>query len=122
MKSVARARAVRRGIGQWLDDLELLDDRPRPAVRHDQRQSVVVLRAYVDEMDLLTLDLGQELRYCVEFRLALAPIVIGPPVLRQRLHHGQLDTLRVVLNQLTRRPSGRCDAPAQVCQIRIRIL
>jgi hypothetical protein len=75
------------GVSEWANDLELLDDRTRPAVRHDQRQCVVVLGAHVNEMDLLTVDLGRELRYCVELRFALAPIVVGPPISRERLYH-----------------------------------
>jgi hypothetical protein len=37
MESVRRARAMRGGIGQRIDDLDLLDDRARPPVRDNQR-------------------------------------------------------------------------------------
>ena len=58
----------------------LLDDRAGPPVRDDQRQRIFVLRTNVNEMNVLPVDLGQELRYRVELRLALAPVVIGRPV------------------------------------------
>ena len=62
VEGVRRAPAVRGGIGQRLDDLQLLDDRARPAVRDDERQRVLVLRADVDEVDVEPVDLGDELR------------------------------------------------------------
>ena len=43
MESGRRARAMCRGIGEWLDNLQLLDDRARPPVCDDQWQRVLVL-------------------------------------------------------------------------------
>ena len=62
VERVLGASAVRRRIGERADRLEQLDDRARPAVGHDQRQRVVVLRLDVDEVDLDPVDLGRELR------------------------------------------------------------
>ena len=62
MEGVRRAAAMGRGIGQRLDDLQLLDDRAGPAVRDDERQRILMLRADVDEMDVQPVDLGDELR------------------------------------------------------------
>ena len=59
-KASAALRAVRGGIGERLDDLQLLDDRARPPVRDDQRQRVLVLGADVDEVDVQPVDLGHE--------------------------------------------------------------
>jgi len=53
---------VRGGIGERTDDLQLLDDRARPAVTDDDRQRVLVLRANVDEVDVEPVDLGDEVR------------------------------------------------------------
>ena len=80
MEGVRCARAVRRGIGQRLDDLQLLDDRAGPAVIDDERQRVLVLRTDVDEVDVEAVDLGHELRERVQPRLARAPVVLGLPV------------------------------------------
>ena len=74
-----------RGIGERLDDLELLDHRARPAVRHDQRQGVFVLRPDVDEVDVEAVDLGDELRIAVQPRLDLAPVVVGLAVAQELL-------------------------------------
>ena len=52
--------AVRGRVGQRLDDLQLLDDRARPAVRDDQRQRVLVLGADVQEVNVQPVDLGQK--------------------------------------------------------------
>jgi len=62
MERVRRARAMRRRVGKRLDDLQLLDDRPGPSVRDDQRQRVLVLGADVNEVNVKPVDLGQELR------------------------------------------------------------
>ena len=61
VESVRRGPAMRRGIGQRIDDLQLLDDRAGPPVRDDDRQRVLVLRADVDEVDVEPVDLGDEL-------------------------------------------------------------
>jgi hypothetical protein len=82
MEGVLRARAMRRGIGQRLDDLQLLEDRARPPVGDDQRQRVLVLGADVDEMDVKPVDLRYEVRQGVQFRLTFAPVVACSPVAR----------------------------------------
>ena len=87
MERVRRARAMRGGVGKRLDDLQLLDDRARPPVRDDQRQRVLVLGADVNEMNVQPVDLGHEVRQGVQLRLALAPVVVCPPVAREVLHH-----------------------------------
>src|ERR1700749_1631260 len=69
---VRRAAAVRRGVGERLDDLQLLEDRAGPPVRDDQRQRVLMLGADVDEMNVQSVDLSDELRQGVQFGLALA--------------------------------------------------
>ena len=62
MDRVHCARAMRRRIGQRLDDLQLLDDRAGPSVRDEERQRVLVLGADVDEVDVQPVDLGDEVR------------------------------------------------------------
>ena len=62
MERVLGARAVRDRVGQPIDDLQLLDDRARPPVIDDERQSVFVVRPNVDEVDVQAVDLGDELR------------------------------------------------------------
>ena len=120
MERVRCARAVRRGIRERLDDLQLLDDRAGPPVRDDQRQRVLVLGADVDEVDVEPVDLGDELRQGVQFRLALAPVVVGPPVARELLHHRERHALRVVGDRLALGPPGRVDAPAQLGELLLR--
>ena len=55
------------GIGQRLDDLDLLEHRARPAVRDDHRQGVLVRRADMDEVNVHPVDLGDELRQGFSF-------------------------------------------------------
>ena len=115
----AALAAVRRGIGERLDDLQLLDDRAGPAVRDDQRQRVLVLRADVDEVDVEPVDLGHEVRQGVQLRLAPAPVVVGRPVARELLHRRERHALRVVGDRLALGPPGRGDAPAQLGELRL---
>ena len=50
----------------------------RPAVRHDQPESVLMPGpGTLDEVDLDPIDLGRELRPRVHSRLALAPVIVG---------------------------------------------
>ncbi len=62
MESVRCTRAMCRGIGQWIDNLQLLDDGAGPSVGDNERQSIFMLRTNVNEMNVQPIDLGHELR------------------------------------------------------------
>ncbi len=117
VERVGGARAMCGGIRERLDDLQLLDDRPGPSVRDDQRQRVLVLGPDVDEVDVEPVDLGDELRQRVEPRLARPPVVVGPPVARELLHQCERHALRIVGDRLALRPPGRVDAPAKIAEL-----
>jgi hypothetical protein len=95
---------MRRGIGQPIDDLQLLDDRARPAMRDDHRQRIVMLGTNLDEMDVAPVDLGDELRRRVQPRLHLPPVVFGLPVADERLHGCEPHALRLIGDDLLVRP------------------
>ena len=93
VERVCCAAAVGGGIGQRIDDFQLLDDRAGPAVRHDQRQRVWMLRAHVNEVDIDAVDVGHELWNGVQLRLALAPVVVRGPIVRELLNGRELARL-----------------------------
>jgi hypothetical protein len=105
---------VGRGIGQQIDDLQLLYDRAGPAVVDDERQRVLVLRADVDEMNAEPVDLGCELRQGVQLRLAPAPVVVGCPVAREFLHGRERHALRLICDGFLLGPLRGRDAPAKI--------
>ena len=115
MEGVRRVGAVCRGIGERLDDLELLDRRARPPVRDDERQRVLVLGADVDEVDVDPVDLGDEVRQGREALLELAPVVVRRPVVGQRLDRLELHALGGI--HLPVGPVRRLDAAAQVVEL-----
>jgi hypothetical protein len=78
MEGVGWAGAMCRGVGQRVNDLQLFDDRARPAVVDDQRQGVFMLGADVQEVVVEPVDLGHELRERVQLGLAPAPVVVRP--------------------------------------------
>jgi hypothetical protein len=82
-----------RGIGEWIDDFQLFDDRAEPAVRDDDRQRILMLRTNVNEMNVQPIDFGDELGQCVQSCLALAPVVFGAPIARERLSRRELHAL-----------------------------
>jgi hypothetical protein len=49
-----------RGIGQGIHNLQQFDDRAGPSVRNDQRQRILMLRPHVNEMNVESIDLGDE--------------------------------------------------------------
>jgi hypothetical protein len=75
--------------------------------------------ADVDEVDVQAVDLSHELRYGVQLRLALAPVVLVVPVPRDRLHRRERHTLRLVVDGLLLGPARGRDARAQVLEIRL---
>src|ERR1700694_5376606 len=119
MDAVRGAPAMRRGIGEWIDDLQLLDNRAGPAVRDDERQRIVMLRTHVDEMNIESIALGDELRQGVQPGLALAPVVLGRPIAREGLTRGELPALRSVRDCLPFGELGRLDAPVQSGKVRL---
>ncbi len=119
VECVLGGAAVRGRVGQRADGLQQLDDRAGPAVRHDQRQRILVPRPDVDEVDLDPVDLGRELRQRVQSRLAPAPVVLGRPVAGERLQRRQLHALRAVGDELLRRPARRLDPAAQLSELRV---
>ena len=114
MERIRCARAMRRGIGQRIDDLQLLDDRAGPPVRDDERQRIFVFRADVDEMNVQPVDFGHEIRQGVQLRLDLAPVVVVRPIARELLNRRELHALRFIRDRLPLGPHRRVDAPAQV--------
>jgi hypothetical protein len=62
MESVRCGRAMRLGIGEWIDNLELLDDRTGPPARDDERKRIFMFRTNVNEVNVQPIDLGDELR------------------------------------------------------------
>src|ERR1700683_4440048 len=103
-----------RWIGKRFDDFHLLDDRAGPAVRDDERQRVFMLRTDMDEMNVQSVDLGDELRQSVQSCLALAPIVFGAPIARECLSRRKLYALASICDRFPVRPLGVVDAPAQL--------
>ena len=93
VEGVGSAAAMSGGIGQRFDDLQLLDDRARPAMRDDERQCVLMLRANVNEMNIKAVDLGDELREGVEPSFHLAPVVFRRPIARELFCRRKLNAL-----------------------------
>src|SRR5271167_923734 len=122
MEGIRGAAAMRRGIGQRIDDFQLFDDRARPSVRNDQRQRIFMFRTDVNEMDVEPVDLGDELWQGVQSCFDLAPVVICRPIPRERLSGRELYSLGCIGNRLSFGPLGRVDAPAQIGQVRLRNL
>src|SRR5262245_36398178 len=116
MKSIRRTRTVCRGIGQSIDDLQLLDDRTGPAVIHDNGQRVFVPRTNMNEMNIEPVDLGDELRQRVQCRLALAPVVVSRPIARETLDQCERHALRLIRDGLLLRPVRGRDALTEVIQ------
>ena len=122
MEGVLGAAAVSGRVGQRADGLQQLDDRAGPAVRHDQRQRVLVPRPDVDEVDVHPVDLGRELRQRIQSRLALAPVVVGRPVAGERLDRRQLHALRPIGDELPGGQARRRDPATQVSELLLRNL
>src|SRR5215813_818933 len=75
-----------------------------------------MFRTNVDEMNVEPIDLGNELRQGVQFRLGLAPVVIGRPIAREFLRRRELHALRLISDVFPLRPLRRVDAPAEVVE------
>src|SRR5215472_16009653 len=108
---------MRRRIGERIDDLQLLDNRARPSVRGDERQSIVVLRTNVYKINIYSIDLSDELWQGVEFRLALAPVVVRSPITHQLLEFCELYALRLIIDGFPVGPARGGDAPTEIGEL-----
>jgi hypothetical protein len=106
MERVSRGATMGGRIGQRLDHLVELNNRPWPAMGDDKRHRLGVRRAHVDEMDVKTVDLGGELRETIEQCLAPAPVVVFGPVPADLLNPFQRRALAPVVDQFSLRPTG----------------
>ena len=120
MKRIRRGAAVCRWIGEAIDELQLLDDRSGPSVIDDERQGVVMRRADVDEVDVESIDLRDELGQRVERGLDRAPVVLRLPEAGELLHGREGHALRFIRDGLLLGPLRGRDAPTEVLQRRIR--
>src|SRR5690242_145022 len=98
--------------------MEQFEDGPWPAVRHDQRQRVRMRRTDVDEVNVKSIDRGDELRQRVELRFCLSPVVLGLPVAYQFPDRRQLHALRLIPDRLAFREARRSEALAKVDEYR----
>ena len=76
-----------------------------------------MLRTNVNEMNVQPVDLGDEMRQGLQFRLALAPIVVFAPIIREFLNRRELDALRCIRHRFPLGPFCCVDASAQVGEI-----
>jgi hypothetical protein len=73
-------------VGERVDEAEVLHRGVGPAVGEDQRRGVGLGGEDVQEVDVLPVDGGGELRVGVQPRFPCPPVVAGLPVLDQVLH------------------------------------
>ena len=108
--------AVPGGVGERLDRLLELEDRPGPAVRDDDRQRVGVRRTLVDEVNIDAGDVGDVLVESVERRFTLSPVVLVRPVAAHVLQVGERYALGPVGDHLRVGPARLSEPGAQVVE------
>ena len=104
-------------VGQRSDHLQELHHRPRPPVRHDQRQRIRPCGSHMDKVDGQPVDLRPELRQPVQPRLGRPPVIPLSPVLAQLAQVIQRHPLRPVGHRLPLRPARLPQPPSQVGQL-----
>jgi hypothetical protein len=81
-----------------------------------------MFRTNVDEMNVQSIDLGNEIRYGVQSRFNFTPVIFCRPVAGEFLDRRELHALRCIRDSLSVRPLGCVDAPAQFSEFRFRNL
>ena len=79
-----------------------------------------MLGADVDEVDVQIVDFGDEIRYGVEPRLDLAPVVIGLPIAQNLLDGLERHALRMIRDRLTFRQARPRQALTEIGKGRLR--
>jgi hypothetical protein len=104
--------AVEARVGEQRQDVEVLHDAARPAVREDEREGVGTRGAGVQEVDPQTIDRGDELRHDVEAPLGRTPVVTVRPARAAFLQALECDALTWVGGRLG--PARRSQTRAEV--------
>src|SRR5439155_24767625 len=96
MEGVRCAPAVRSGIGKRIDNFMWFEHRARPSMGDDERQRIFMFRADMNEMNIQSIDLGDEVRHGIQPRFTLAPVVMRLPVAQKLLNGLERYALRIV--------------------------
>ena len=75
---------------------------------------------HLDEMNVESVDLGDELRESVQLLLCSAPVVFGPPVAHDLLEACQLYALRAVIDRFRIGQTRRRNAAAELIDLCLR--
>src|SRR5689334_11937736 len=86
VERICGSPAVRGRVDQRSDDLQLLNDRSRPAMGVNNRQSIGVLRLHMDKVYVEPIDVGDEVRIGEDLGLGAAPIMMVRPIISELLH------------------------------------
>src|SRR5262245_54964335 len=78
-----------------------------------------MLRTNMDEMNVETIDLGDEVRHRVEPRLGLTPVVFRAPVARQLLDGRERHALREIRDGFALGQARRKNTPAKILEVRL---
>src|SRR5919107_18212 len=120
VEGVRRVAAVRTWVGQRSDYVQELDHRARPPVAEDQREGTRLGRAHVQEVNVLPVYRGGELRIPVELGLVLSPIVGRTPILGQLPEVVQRDTAVPARARDPTRPTGAVQPVPEIVQVFLR--
>src|ERR1700730_19415146 len=85
-------------------------------MRDDDWQRVGILRPNMDKMNVEPVDIRYEMRQRFQLRLALTPVVVLHPIIREFLHRGQLHTLRIIGDRFLFGPARWHDALAKIIE------
>jgi hypothetical protein len=88
-----------------------------PTMGHDQRHSILMTRADVDELYVETIDLGHKHWQGIQFRFPLSPVIVRAPRADESLELRQLHALGLIGDGLVGGPPCRQDAPVQIVKV-----
>jgi hypothetical protein len=108
--------APRARVGEQRRDLQELDHRSRPAMRHHERHRVRLGRAQVEEMDVEPVDARHRRIERVQLRFVRAPVVAVPPMVAQRPRPRQRRALAPIVHRFAIGPACVRQPLAQVVE------
>ncbi len=114
MERILGAPTVRLRIGQRTDHVEKLDDRPRPAVREEDRQGICVLGTHMQKVNSQTVERRAKLWKRVEPALKPPHVIPISPIVDESLSAFQLDALRPVGDGFPFGPACRCEPSPEI--------
>src|SRR5215469_1469612 len=113
-------KRIRRAVRKHGRDFQQLEERSRPAMREDYRRRVWVLTAEMQVVNPKPVNDGEVVGILVQSSLLGTPVIMVKPVIGNRLHPFNVESVRPARVAHCIRPTSLAQTPMQILECLVR--